>query len=133
MGKYSQIRTGSLQTLVSDLSSDLIKHDISKLNSIVSDKNYFDTINSKEIIESLNKVNTSSTVVGSVSNIKKYITRLKKAIVYIQRYQTIEAEIRHLTQMLNSEQNNDIQINKKIMIYRSQLSEYERSIDQLLK
>ena len=79
------------------------------------------------------KVIESTTINGSIAQLRKKLNNLKNAATYIDKYQDTEEEIERLEEMLyRNDGTKNYSVQSRINSKRNALSNYEKKIDQYL-
>lgn len=133
MAKYSNVRTSSLLSAVNNAISGLGKHNLTQVKYSLSGKNILESQVKQVINSSINSIENSYQLNGSISNLKKKLLSLKSALSYIEKCQKLEKEIDDLERRLrNASDFSYRSILRQIESKTRSLRSYEVKVDNTL-
>ena len=96
MSVYSNVSSTNLLNDVNCALSELESHKLDSIISIISNRSYLDSAASSVVNKTLNKVNTSTNIKGSIAVLKKNLQALVKACESVTEIQNLEDKIESL-------------------------------------
>ena len=133
MGRYSNVNARSLLTAVMNALNEISKYDLTDVSNTLNKEDVFSSPVKEKIIKSLNNINTSKALNGSVATLKDKLDKLKEAANLITNCQTLEKDITNLQARLRKPDGSINQaVQREINNKKNSLSNNETRVDKLL-